>query len=516
MSQDQRIAFHLADGVDDWRVLYCGPVACFETASLQDAAAFAVAIAGLDELDGLDKLDRRDAPPLIDVRPNGVTIRLTADVLDLEASGAATAAARARAISDLARQRGLTPRPDRLQDTQVAIATVAPVGEVLPFWRAVLGYDDHTADDLVDPRGRGPTVWFQQLDPARSDSRGRTLRHAMHVDLAVPREQLRARLAEALAEHGRVVVDLGPRYQTFADPAGNKVDLVSWPDLPVHQDDAHRYDERDFDADGTPGSRSGTGTPATPAAGTRTTGRPLDPGAGAAEAPDTAGAADTTRITFDEAAVEAAWMAFREASDLDDWPIVFSGPSTWFATESLARSAELAAHLAAVDGAERLDLDVRAGGLAVRLVRDLSGMDETHLDLARRLSAAAHEFGVEADPSRVQTMQIAIASHPEDDVRPFWRELFRYRELGDEDLVSPHGRGPNLWFQSLAEGKALRHAFHLDVSVPLAIGQARVDAALAAGGRIADQRDGAWWTLADPVGNKVDIAVWADRGGRID
>ena len=84
---------------------------------------------------------------------------------------------------------------------------------------------------------------------------------------------------------------------------------------------------------------------------------------------------------------------------------------------------------------------------------------------------------------------------------------FGYAEHGPEDLVDLQGRGLSLWFQELPAEKPLRHAFHIDVSVPRAVGRARVDAALAAGGRIADTDHRGWWTLADPAGNKVDIGV---------
>ena len=43
--------------------------------------------------------------------------------------------------------------------------------------------------------------------------------------------------------------------------------------------------------------------------------------------------------------------------------------------------------------------------------------------------------------------------------------------------------------------------------------RARVDAALAAGGRIANEANApGWWTLADPEGNEVDVAPWPDAG----
>ena len=470
MGAEHRLAFLASTGVDDWRMLYCGPIAHFAAESVPAGVAFATALTTLDELAAY--------PPPIDVRPGGVTVRLHDDILDFTDDGVAD---RARAVSAVAREHGLAPRPDLTQDAQIAIATRLPVDEVLPVWRAVLGYADHAGDDLLDPHGRGPSVWFQQLDPEKP------LRHAMHIDLAVPREMAGARLDAAIAAGGRVAGDAAAaRYWTCADAAGNKVDLVAWPDLPMPEDEALR-----LGADGVDLADLALGRPVPPA-------HPAGPSAVAA------GPAELERG-------EAMFTAFRGASDLVDWPVLFWGPTAWFGTESLSRSVELAALLAELDGADRLHLDLRADGLAVRLARDFTELVDTDLDLARGISAVARAFGATSDPSQLQTLQMAIASKPDDDVRPFWRELFGYAEHGTEDLVDLQGRGMSLWFQELPAEKPLRHAFHIDISVPRAVGRARVDAALAAGGRIADSNEQEWWTLADPAGNKVDIAIWPDR-----
>lgn len=470
MGAEYRLAFLAATGVEDWRMLYCGPIAHFAAKSVHAGVAFATAVTALDGL--------ADYPPLIDVRPSGVTVRLHADIQDFTDDGVAD---RARVISTAARERGLAPRPDLTQDVQIAIATRLPIDEVRPFWRAVLGYADHASDDLVDPRGRGPSIWLQQLDPEKP------LRHAMHLDLAVPREIVGRRFDAAIAAGGRVAANgAAVRYWTCADAAGNKVDLVAWPDLPLAEPEALRL--------GSDGA----------AAGDLAFGRPAPPAHPAGPPVVVAGPAELERG-------EAMFEAFREASDLVDWPVIFWGPTAWFGTPSLARSAELASLLAELDGADRLHLDLRADALAVRLARDFTELVDADLDLARRISAVAREFGAASEPSQVQTVQMAIASKPADDVRPFWRELFGYAEHGPEDLVDLQGRGPSLWFQELPAEKPLRHAFHIDVSMPRAVGRARVDAALAAGGRIADTDDRGWWTLADPAGNKVDIAIWPDR-----
>lgn len=56
-------------------------------------------------------------------------------------------------------------------------------------------------------------------------------------------------------------------------------------------------------------------------------------------------------------------------------------------------------------------------------------------------------------------------------------------------------------------------AIHIGVWVPREQAQARIQAALAAGGRmVRDEFAPSWWTLADPAGNEADIATVGGRG----
>jgi 4a-hydroxytetrahydrobiopterin dehydratase len=53
---------------------------------------------------------------------------------------------------------------------------------------------------------------------------------------------------------------------------------------------------------------------------------------------------------------------------------------------------------------------------------------------------------------------------------------------------------------------------HVDVFVPYDAAEARVAAALAAGGRLVDDSHALhWWTLADAEGNQVDVATTFGR-----
>ncbi len=63
------------------------------------------------------------------------------------------------------------------------------------------------------------------------------------------------------------------------------------------------------------------------------------------------------------------------------------------------------------------------------------------------------------------------------------------------------------------DGLTGRNRIHLDVTVPHDQAEARVAAAIAAGGHlVSDTRARAFWILADVEGNEACICTWQDRG----
>jgi 4a-hydroxytetrahydrobiopterin dehydratase len=206
---------------------------------------------------------------------------------------------------------------------------------------------------------------------------------------------------------------------------------------------------------------------------------------------------------------------FHEASGVADWRALFNGACAHFRTSSFAQGLEL------VDAIGRLadaanhhpDIDLRYRGVTVRLVtHDVDGLSERDVDLARHISLAARERGIPADPTSVQQVQVAVDAHAVPDVMPFWRAVLGYNQVGDEDLVSPHGDGPSFWFQQMDAPRPQRNRIHIDISVPHDQAEARVAAAIAAGGHVVNDKFApAWWTLADPEGNEVDVATWMGR-----
>lgn len=210
--------FHEADGVEEWRVVGEGACAYFRTGSFAAGARFVQAIG---ELAGLDHHH-----PDVDVRFGGVTVRLITIVpgyyglseRDLEL---------ARQISAVARELGIPADPSLLQNVQVSIDGLAGA-ELVPFWRAVLGYEDRGDDpgELLDPRARGPLVYFQQMN-ARPDA-PRPPRSKIHLDIWVAHDQAEARIAAAIAAGGRLVTDKKPSWATLEDAEGNRVCVCTW------------------------------------------------------------------------------------------------------------------------------------------------------------------------------------------------------------------------------------------------------------------------------------------------
>jgi 4a-hydroxytetrahydrobiopterin dehydratase len=207
--------FHEADGVEDWRVLGEGACTYFRTGSF---AAGARLVQAISELAGL-----QDHHPDVDLRYGGVTVRLITITHDYSGLSERDVEL-AREISALARGLDVLADPTAVQTVQVTIdALVGP--EVMPFWRAVLGYQDRgdSPEDLVDPQGRGASFWFQQMDAPRPQ------RNRIHIDVWVPHDLAEARVAGAIAAGGHLVTDEhAPSWWVLADAEGNEACVATW------------------------------------------------------------------------------------------------------------------------------------------------------------------------------------------------------------------------------------------------------------------------------------------------
>jgi 4a-hydroxytetrahydrobiopterin dehydratase len=206
---------------------------------------------------------------------------------------------------------------------------------------------------------------------------------------------------------------------------------------------------------------------------------------------------------------------FHDADGVDDWRVLAHGACAHFRTGSFATGTTLVTAIgeraAAVDLQPHIDL--RETGVTVRLMTYGSPPFTDHdIELARQISAAARELDVPADPAALQDLDVTIDALVGPDVMPFWRAVLGYQQFGDEDPFDPHMRWPSIWFQEMAAPRPQRNRIHVDVWVPHDQAEARIAAAIAAGGRlVSDQNAPAGWTLADAEGNEVDVATWMGR-----
>ena len=206
--------------------------------------------------------------------------------------------------------------------------------------------------------------------------------------------------------------------------------------------------------------------------------------------------------------------AFHDSPGVEDWRVLFWGAHAFYRTASFAEGSRFVAAIAdaATEVGHEPDVDLRPDGVTVRTFSRADGaLSARDVELAARISVAARELGLQADPTNLQVTGIAVAQDEDVDTRPFWTAAFGYLDRGDEDAVDRNRRGPHLWFHTLRPSRPGRGRTHIDVSVPAEVAQQRVEAAVAAGGRIVDDSNAPGsWTIASPDNHGVDIAAWPD------
>lgn len=205
---------------------------------------------------------------------------------------------------------------------------------------------------------------------------------------------------------------------------------------------------------------------------------------------------------------------FEEAGGVEDWRALWGGAfaSTYFETGSFSAGVELVRAISELPAAadHHVDVDLRSEGVTVRVfTHEPGGLSSDDVELARQISALATRVGVRAVPSIVRHVQVNIDALEIPKLQPFWAAVLGYDAFGDEDVFDPYRVGPPFTFQQMDAPRPQRNRIHIDVYVPRDQVEARIAAALAAGGHMVnDSHAPNWWTLADAEGNEVDLAIW--------
>jgi 4a-hydroxytetrahydrobiopterin dehydratase len=206
------------------------------------------------------------------------------------------------------------------------------------------------------------------------------------------------------------------------------------------------------------------------------------------------------------------------------WRLLLSELRTCVAVRSMDEAVRIAAAATSACGTDA-DLHLHAElrpdrvelSLAARRIGAVTGRD---VGLARAVTVAVGAAGGRTEPAAgaggpLRSLEIALDTMDAAAIRPFWKAVLGYADDPAEDegaLVDPAGRLPAVWFQQLDAPRPQRNRIHFDLTVGDDEADARIAAALAAGGRmVSDAEARAFWILADADGNEVCVCTWEDR-----
>lgn len=298
-------------------------------------------------------------------------------------------------------------------------------------------------DELLDPSRRDPAVRFLESD------RHRPLRNRIHVDVVRP-QSVTMEAKKGVGTAGGRETYRGEYHATVADAEGNEADLI-----------------------------------------------PLG-GSGAGTAEEVLKAVDV----------------LGSGPDTADWRVLF-GAMTFYPVASPAPAAEFALALAHLADEARFPLlvDLRTEGVTIDTGKD-QWEDQRFGELARRIQSAARERGLTAESAGLRFIQFGIDAVDVPAVRDFWRTALGYEydpRSWVTDVYDPRRLNPPVFFQQTPAAdharRQQRNSMRLDLLVPSDHTRLRVDAALAAGGRIVSEAGApASWILADREGNELSIA----------
>ncbi|GEK22771.1 VOC family protein [Cellulomonas xylanilytica] len=203
------------------------------------------------------------------------------------------------------------------------------------------------------------------------------------------------------------------------------------------------------------------------------------------------------------------------AVDARHWRVLLRSLRATFTAPDFSTAAAFVASVAAAadEANHHPDVVLRWGQVTVTTSsHDAGGLTQRDVDLAATVSALADELGLEGDVPRSEILEIAIDALDIPAVVPFWAAVMGYEVTGDDEVSDPAGIGPAIWFQQMDEPRPQRNRIHLDISVPHDQAEARIAAAVAAGGHlVSDDRAPAFTVLADAEGNEVCVCTWQAR-----
>ena len=206
LSEDQIDAALAA--LPDWRYRLGGLVTVYKAPTSAAALELVAAVGRLAE--------EQNHHPDLDWRYNRVFLRYSShdagdEVTRRDVTAATAAGAAAAAL-------GATAEPGLYRTVEVAVDSADPA-EISELWRLALGYRRGSSDDLVDPYGRGPTVWFQSTSTPN--------RNRLHLDIHRSKAESGPVLEKTAATGALINRDHAPNWVVVTDAQGNQLCLCT-------------------------------------------------------------------------------------------------------------------------------------------------------------------------------------------------------------------------------------------------------------------------------------------------
>lgn len=204
LTGDQVTVQLTTQGLADWRPVLGRMVTRFKTGDFVTGLQFVTKMT--------EAAESANHHPDVDLRYPHVDVTL----MSHDVSGTTQRDLRlAREISEIAAGMGISADPGQCAILEIALDTW-DADEIWPFWAALLGAEGD-AEEVTDPGGRLPSLWFQ--DAERHDER----RQRFHFDVWVPSDAAQGRIVAALVAGGTLVSDEhAPSYVVLADAQGNR------------------------------------------------------------------------------------------------------------------------------------------------------------------------------------------------------------------------------------------------------------------------------------------------------
>jgi 4a-hydroxytetrahydrobiopterin dehydratase len=192
----------------DWRYRLGGLVTVYKAPTPAAALELVAAVGRLAE--------EQDHHPDMDWRYNRVFLRYSShdagtEVTPRDVRAAAAASAAAAAVA-------ATAEPGLHRTVEVGIDSQDPEG-IAEVWRLALGYRRGRSGDLVDPYGRGPSLWFQETGTPNASR--------LHLDIHRSKAESGPVLEKVQATGALMNRDHAPDWVVVTDAQGNRLCLCT-------------------------------------------------------------------------------------------------------------------------------------------------------------------------------------------------------------------------------------------------------------------------------------------------